>query len=320
MLSIFGSLMLLQAAAAAPPLRIAFVDQPWAVEVDAPELAVEVNTTKPDGRRYLLTKQYEGFTLSMTLERISGTATAGGCRKAFKGRLKDQPFQVVDVKYSEFGPFTTLEYTIPAVQGVPLRQRSLFACMGRGETYVDLHISKIKFQESDRAFFDKVLKSARIVERTPMPPESAESLKYMAEASGYYLKGAYKQSIGPYRKALELEKGRRTLPIHYWRVLVDNLAMAHGLTGDLKAAEEVLQYGISQDPDYPMFYYNLACTHGERNDVAGAMRYLQEAGKRRANMIPGEKWPDPRSDDSFKRFLSDPEFLKIAELFYSAPK
>ncbi len=96
--------------------------------------------------------------------------------------------------------------------------------------------------------------------------------------------------------------------------------MAHGLTGDLKSAEEVLQYGVSQDPTYPAFYYNLACTYGERNDVAGAMKYLLEGAKYRVNMIPGEKWPDPRTDDSFKRFLNNPEFMKVAESFYNAPE
>ena len=38
---------------------------------------------------------------------------------------------------------------------------------------------------------------------------------------------------------------------NYWRVLVDNLGMAYGITGDLQHAEVTLNYGVSQDPSYP---------------------------------------------------------------------
>lgn len=45
-------------------------------------------------------------------------------------------------------------------------------------------------------------------------------------------------------------------------MLIDNLAMAYGITGKLTSAEEVVNYGISQNPTYPMFYFVLADLYG----------------------------------------------------------
>ena len=53
-----------------------------------------------------------------------------------------------------------------------------------------------------------------------------------------------------------------------WYVLIDNLGMSYGITGDLQEAKETFDYGVSKDPTYPLFYYNLACTYAEMNDVA----------------------------------------------------
>jgi len=39
----------------------------------------------------------------------------------------------------------------------------------------------------------------------------------------------------------------------YWHVLVDNLAMAYGIPGDLTRSKEILEYGLAKDPTYPNF-------------------------------------------------------------------
>jgi len=91
-------------------------------------------------------------------------------------------------------------------------------------------------------------------------------------------------------------------------VLVDNLGMAYGITGDLDKAKETFEYGISKDPDYPLFYYNLACTYGEKKDMDKAIEYLKLAFDRRENMIPGERMPNPATDSSFKQFMQNEKF------------
>lgn len=60
-----------------------------------------------------------------------------------------------------------------------------------------------------------------------------------------------------------------------------------------------------------MFYYNMACVYGERNDLEQALDYLKKAFSYKANVIPGETMPDPLSDDSFQRLRNEPKFRAL---------
>lgn len=138
---------------------------------------------------------------------------------------------------------------------------------------------------------------------------AVKTLEYVKEGSVFYLKREFKKAIKPYQKALDLEKQQPTLDKTFWRVLVDNLGISYGITGDLKKAKETFEYGLSKDPDYPMFHYNMACTFAEMNDEDQAISYLKTAFKNKDKMIEGEEMPNPETDDSFQRFMKDEKFL-----------
>jgi hypothetical protein len=93
-------------------------------------------------------------------------------------------------------------------------------------------------------------------------------------------------------------------------LLVDNLTIAYGVTGDIKESIATAEYGISVDPTYPLFYYNIACGYGEQSDEDNAIKWLRSAFKYKANMLPGERFPDPMTDSSFERFRDDETFKK----------
>lgn len=153
--------------------------------------------------------------------------------------------------------------------------------------------------------------SSPIACSAPAPPTQDDGgvMEFMRQGSEHFLKRNFKAAIGPYQKALALEKQKRVLDDTLWKVLIDNLGMAYGITGDLAKAKATFEYGISKDPDYPLFYYNLACTYGEMDDVDNAIKYLQLAFERRENMITGERMPDPATDSSFKGFMENEKFL-----------
>lgn len=136
-----------------------------------------------------------------------------------------------------------------------------------------------------------------------------ETRNLMEQGSRFFLDRDFKRAIPPYQKALDREKENRTLGEALWRVLVDNLGMAYGISGDLKKAKETFEYGLSKDPKYPMFHYNMACTYAEMKDIDKTIFFLQQAFQYKQNMIKGERFPDPWTDDSFQRFMNNEKFV-----------
>jgi tetratricopeptide (TPR) repeat protein len=129
----------------------------------------------------------------------------------------------------------------------------------------------------------------------------------------FYLQRNYQKAIRYYEKALEFEKKVPQLDRDTKRVLIDNLGMAYGISGNLKRAKEIFEYGIAGDQAYPMYYYNLACAYAEMNDLDNAIVNLQTAFKYKQNMIKGERMPDPKTDSSFAKYMENKRFLKILE-------
>jgi hypothetical protein len=124
----------------------------------------------------------------------------------------------------------------------------------------------------------------------------------------------YKAAAPIFETALTLltasnETDQRTMK----RVLTDQAGMAYGMSGDIQKARSIFEKAIAEDPDYPLYYYNLACADAEEKNLAGARKHLQEAFDRKVNVIRGEKLPDPTTDDSFLPYRDNREFWSFLE-------
>ena len=97
------------------------------------------------------------------------------------------------------------------------------------------------------------------------------------------------------------------------RVVTDQAGMSYGMSGDIQKSRTVFEKAIVEDPDYPMYYYNLACADAEEKNLASARSHLQQAFARKANVIPGEAMPDPTKDDSFLPYRDNKDFWAFVE-------
>jgi tetratricopeptide (TPR) repeat protein len=97
------------------------------------------------------------------------------------------------------------------------------------------------------------------------------------------------------------------------RVLTDQAGMAYGISGNIAKSRALFEAAIAKDPDYPLYYYNLACADAEEKKLADAQAHLQQAFARKANVLPGETMPDPATDDSFLPYRDNKEFWKFIE-------
>jgi tetratricopeptide (TPR) repeat protein len=182
----------------------------------------------------------------------------------------------------------------------------------------EVHISKTEFKLDDQRLFEQVLSGIELSldklnpdsKVTPSATDQAPDAEhYFAEGSKSYLRQEYAAAADYYPKGLILSKQKHTLSKNHFRVLVDNLGMAYEISGKLDEAKATFEYGVTQDPDIHMFYYNLACAYGEMNKMDEALVQLRVANKYKANMIPGEIFPDPLKDDSFRFFINNQTFV-----------
>jgi len=295
----------------------------WALELDGAGFTTRANEIQPDGRRYFLAENTKTHAVvSVYLEAAKGPSQPGECKRALIEKEKRNSSlasgSLKGVTCREGGEMQILEFTLPELDGSPTNQKNIFGCLIKDDVLVDIHISKVFFKAADQPMFDALLQSFHFVPREASAASvpSGNSLILFQEGSRYFIAHQYPESIRPYQKALEIEKSTPTLDKNIWRVLIDNLSIAYGITHDLTSAGEALTYGVSKDPDYPLFYYNLACVTAEKGDLPDTENYMKLAFERRDNMIPGETFPDAGVDDSFQKLLLQKEFRQFLNTLY----
>ena len=275
---------------------------------------------RPDGKEVQMRamERTDGLAISAFLQRVEFPASPERCRAEWwPGTKNSVKNQRDNLRESSNKLIAIVEYVIPEFQSIKIQQKNVHAYLGATNLCAEVHLSKAAFKPDDQKLFETVLQSTRLLPNevatdiangTPSP-QLSEAQTYFAQGSKLYMEQNYSEAANVYQKALDLEKQKRTLSQTYFRVLIDNLGMAYGMGGDIPKAKATFEYGISQDPEYPMFYYNMACAYGEMGKMQEAISQLQLAYKYKANSNPGEGVPDPMRDDSFRYFVDNQKFV-----------
>ena len=302
-----------------PPTFVAWPENGLGLSIDLTGFKTDIDQVKEDGRRYLTASHPKtGLNVSITLERVPTRASIQGCREQLQ-LIRQGPLVThgQDIKLNAAGAIPTLEYTLRKFRGVRLDQKNMYTCIAQDNVYADIQLSKVHYSAADAPLFQSILQSVRLqrepskIIRTqaPGPPNSRELLDI---GNALYRQNHYAQAIPPYQKAFELEIAEPQLDRTLWRVLIDNLGTAYGMTGRLKEAKATFQQGIQTDPTYPMFHYNLACMFAGMNDLDHAMQSLTTAFRHRKNQNPSDKgMPDPRQDASFQHLMKNETFRNL---------
>jgi len=294
-------------------LRLPLPGKNWALEFQFKDFRMKDAETLPDfeGRRILAENDKTQVLLSVFLTPAKRPMHSKDLREAAWKDQKKLPLKREAVKKYEAGEWALFEYVIKdAKEFKGINQKNVFAFHVKGDTWIDYHLSKAFYKPADEKLFNDFIKSVKILQ--PFSPSSWDNFLF---GSHYYRRGKYMKAIVYYEQALAQEKQNPRLEKDFGRVLIDCLGMAYGLTGNLEMSKKTLEYGISKDPTFPMYYYNLACTYAEMNNLEKAVQNLKTAARYKNNMIPGERPPDAFKDSSFKRFLNNPKFVDAAKAF-----
>jgi len=129
-----------------------------------------------------------------------------------------------------------------------------------------------------------------------------------------YQNHMYQAAAPVFEQALtKLNNNKGEDQLMWQRVTTDQAGMAYGLAGNLPKARAIFEAAVAKDPQYPMYYYNLACADAEEKKLADARDHLHQAFARKANVIRGETMPDPTKDDSFLPYRDNKEFWTFVE-------
>jgi hypothetical protein len=299
--------------------QMAFPDGKGILEFDAGPVTPDIHV-RLDGKEVQLKILDRPDKLNITafLQRVPFPASPEKCRDAWWPDTRKAPVPHDDLHETEVKDgIARVEFMIPEFKGMKVHQKDLHAYLGDGDLCAEIHLSKILFEPKDQKLFDDLLATAKLSpDAVPTASRKSDAAPgydgayYFQEASKLYMQEKYPDAADLYLKALEQEHRHRTLSKDLTRVLIDNLGMSYGMSGKLSQAKATFEFGLTQDPEYPMFFYNLACYYGEVNQMDNALAQLRLAYKYKANSIPGEGIPDPLKDDSFRRFVGNEAFVK----------
>ncbi|WP_141224002.1 tetratricopeptide repeat protein [Granulicella pectinivorans] len=251
----------------------------------------------------------------------TGKHDSESCRKAVVGPILTRLGEIAAVKNSRAGTYTTKSgkvlathsYLLSGYGEMKMEQQNLFGFFGDASTCFEVHVSKVSYEPGDQAMMeaelDRFAFDAGYQPTTMDYFQQAEILFRALQkpgAAAFY-----------YRAALDSVpvEGMDARQVMQRRVLTDQLVMSYGMTEQFKKSRELATQAIQLDPEYPLNYYNLACADAEQGHAADARAHLQQAFDRKANVLPGEKMPDPARDSSFQKLKKDAAFWTFVQGF-----
>src|SRR5712672_2397590 len=155
---------LAQDVAAVAKFSVWLPSKSWALELPAPGFVVKANEVQADGRRYFLAENEKTrLIISVFLELMKAPAQPSECKRSLEDKVKrDSSLSLNGLKgvaYGEADGMETVEFSMAEVNGVPVNQKNILACLIKDDVFVDVHISKVFFKEADKPEFDALLQS-----------------------------------------------------------------------------------------------------------------------------------------------------------------
>lgn len=277
----------------------------WALEIKEPGFSIKGKAIDPHKRtaKLLAEDPWTRTTITVFIEKALKKGGAKACRDHHWWQIRKTPFDLKDAQMYESGPMAILEYSIPKVVTTTINQKYINAYLAMDDLWIGVELAQ-SFHDPGRGdALRGILEHITI--NTAYVPTVLEDFGY---GSYYFLKKDYLKAVRHYERVLERKDPGSALNQSSWRVLIDQLGMSYGLSGEPAKTRELLQWAIAIDPEYPMFYYILACAFAEMGDSEQALSNLRLAFQYKTNMLPKETFPDPKKDPSFKKLFKDKRF------------
>jgi tetratricopeptide (TPR) repeat protein len=142
-------------------------------------------------------------------------------------------------------------------------------------------------------------------------PDFLEAQRALADL--YYLENRFDSAAAEYLKARALDDSQKKLSRADRNLLLDGLGLSQAQGRHYDDAISTYKAALAEDAEYALFEYNLACTYAMKGDLDSALPHLTKSWELRDSLPNGVEFPDPRKDDSFKRYWNDSRFKQAVE-------
>lgn len=144
-------------------LRMAAPGGAW--ELVIPVNGFEVTDEKENQPRKIKQLMAEnagtGLIASIFIEPARKEGDSSAVRDAYWGRARQSPIPKENIKLDKAGDYATVDYIVPGMAGEALRQKNVNIYIAHEGMWIDVHLSKVQFEEKDQAIFDEVVKGIR---------------------------------------------------------------------------------------------------------------------------------------------------------------
>ncbi|HZE23867.1 MAG TPA: tetratricopeptide repeat protein [Blattabacteriaceae bacterium] len=291
--------------------KLALVDHPGQLSWSADGFKIIESSAMPGGTEIGLRGQDASGRLTflgfLFLFPEKAPLTSAKCLDGVVGPAKKSSSSLKMVGNEEINQSGNLPVSLVSYTGTGEGGKTLYTIRGfvaNGDICGDLEIYSYAPLSLQDSALKKIFFSFRLDEK--YPPQFHDVLLY---AEILYQHHMYGPAAPVFEKALaKLSEDSGPNTKIMMRATTDQAGMSYGMSGNIPKARAIFEKAVAVDPEYPLYYYNLACADAEEKNLAGAKKHLQEAFDRKANAIPGEGMPDPTQDDSFLPYRNNKEF------------
>jgi tetratricopeptide (TPR) repeat protein len=296
--------------------KLALVDHPGQLTWSAGGFRIIEVSAKPSGREMGIRGQDPSHRLTflgfLFLFPEQAPLTSSKCRDGVMGPEKAGNTTLKILESTELTPANNLPVSVVSYMSQGKDGKPVYVVRGfvaSGDICGDLEFYSETPIHAGDADLKKILASYQLQQN--YVPQFSDIFFY---AQILYQKHMYEAAAPIFEKSLarvsdEPGGSAKTMT----RVATDQAGMAYGISGNITKARAIFEKAIAADPDYPLYYYNLACADAEEKNLVGARKHLQEAFDRKSNVIAGETMPDPTQDDSFLPYRNNKEFWTFVQ-------
>lgn len=220
--------------------------------------------------------------------------------------------QIPALRYAIKNPMARLYSPYPAPPGsLSAAGHGIEAFFVKDDVWITFRLNALSLKKQDEQLFYAVLDSVKFTD-TSVP---SSSFDYFYKAKTLIRQKQYEQAAANLQIAFGLEQKQRQLDDAHRRSLIRMLLDIYTVAGDRASVKTLLDYGVANDPTFPLFHLGLAYHYAAQGELDNTIAALEKAHLHRNNdrRTAGWAWLDPLSNPAFERFRKDEKFRKAAK-------